>query len=84
MLALEPTRSVRFVVTKNEKKISTDILSHLDHLFRACPETEMPGVVYDIISKQRELGTDEERQKLGEQERQWADKCLLPVFKLLQ
>jgi hypothetical protein len=40
--------------------------------------------VYDIVSKQLELGPDEERQKLGEQERQWAAKCLLPVFKLLQ
>ena len=80
MLALEPARSVRSVMTKNEKKISIDILSHLDRLFRACPETGMPGVVYDIVSKQRELGPDEARQKLGEQERQWADKCLLPVF----
>jgi hypothetical protein len=52
------------------KKIGIDILSHLEHLFRACPETRMPGVVYDIISKQRELGPDEERQKLEKQERQ--------------
>jgi hypothetical protein len=44
----------------------------------------MPEVVYDIASKQRELGPDEETQKLGEQQRQWAAKRLLPVFKLLQ
>jgi hypothetical protein len=69
---------------KKKKKIGVDILSHLDHLFRACPGTGMPGVVYDIVFKQRELGPDEERQKLGEQGRQWAAKCLLPAFKLLQ
>jgi hypothetical protein len=65
-------------------KTGIDILQHLDNLFRACPETGMPEVVYDIASKQRELGPDEETQKLGEQQRQWAAKGLLPVFKLLQ
>jgi hypothetical protein len=50
---------------KSKNKIGVGILSHPDHLFRACPETRMPGVVCDISSKQRELGPDEERQKLG-------------------
>jgi hypothetical protein len=52
---------------KRKKKIGIDILSHLDNLFRACPGTGMPGVVYDIVSKRCALGPDEERQKLGEQ-----------------
>jgi hypothetical protein len=73
-----------FCPFRYDKKNGIYILSHLDHLFRACPERGMPGVVYDIVSKQHELGPDQERQKLGEQERQWAAKCLLPVFKLLQ
>jgi hypothetical protein len=66
---------IRYDKKRRRKKIGIGILSHLDHLFRACPETEMPGVVYDISSKQRELGPDEERQKLGQQHRQWASKC---------
>ena len=57
------------------KKNGTDILWQLDHLFRACPETGMPGVMFDIASTQREVGPDEKEQKLGEHQRQWAAKC---------